>query len=263
MQDDNKVKALRPFFSYYGSKWRLGKYYPPPIFGSIIEPFAGSAGYSLRYHESRVTLYDVDPVIAGIWDYLIKVKVSEVISLPCWFDSVDDLSIPEEAKNLIGFWVNAAISSPRKTPSKWMKSNKEFALGGIYWGKEVIARIASQVDKIRHWKIFNESYKSIPNSLSTWFIDPPYSGKAGRHYVHNQCDYDHLSKWSKERNGRVIVCENSGAEWLDFKFLRKHVSAAFKDGEKMFSSEVIWTNELGTAVPDTEDYGSDDYAEDY
>ncbi|KKK76293.1 hypothetical protein LCGC14_2865080, partial [marine sediment metagenome] len=34
---------------YFGSKQSLVKYYPAPEYSDIIEPFAGSAKYSLKY----------------------------------------------------------------------------------------------------------------------------------------------------------------------------------------------------------------------
>jgi site-specific DNA-adenine methylase len=50
------VSGLRPFFPYYGSKWRAARAYPPPLHRQIVEPFAGSAGYALRYR-SREAVY--------------------------------------------------------------------------------------------------------------------------------------------------------------------------------------------------------------
>ena len=35
-------------FYYYGRKKQIAKYYPKPNFNTIIEPFAGSAAYSLH-----------------------------------------------------------------------------------------------------------------------------------------------------------------------------------------------------------------------
>ena len=50
---------LRPFFGYYGGKWRDAvKHYPAPQFDIVMEPFAGSAGYALRYAERNVVLCD-------------------------------------------------------------------------------------------------------------------------------------------------------------------------------------------------------------
>jgi hypothetical protein len=42
-------RTVRPFFSFFGSKWRVAPHYPAPERDLIIEPFAGSAGYSLRH----------------------------------------------------------------------------------------------------------------------------------------------------------------------------------------------------------------------
>jgi hypothetical protein len=59
---DDEIRLVRPFFGYYGGKWRDSvKHYPKPQFETIIEPFAGSAGYSLRYASHNVRLYEIDP----------------------------------------------------------------------------------------------------------------------------------------------------------------------------------------------------------
>ena len=44
-----QVTRLRPFFCYYGGKWRAAPKYPPPEHDTIVEPFAGAAGYATRY----------------------------------------------------------------------------------------------------------------------------------------------------------------------------------------------------------------------
>lgn len=61
------MTGLRTFFNFYGGKWKAAPTYPAPKHDTIIEPFAGGAGYSLRHHERQVVLIDRDPVIAGIW----------------------------------------------------------------------------------------------------------------------------------------------------------------------------------------------------
>ena len=73
---------LRPFFSYYGSKWRLAPKYSKPKFDTIIEPFAGSASYSLLYPKRKVKLIDLDDNICILWEYLINVKEKEIRALP-------------------------------------------------------------------------------------------------------------------------------------------------------------------------------------
>src|ERR1017187_4954833 len=70
-----EAAQVRPFFGYYGGKWRDAlKHYPEPLFETIVEPFAGSAGYSLRYADRKVVLCELDPILASVWRYLVRVK---------------------------------------------------------------------------------------------------------------------------------------------------------------------------------------------
>ena len=227
---------MKPFFCYYGGKWRATKtLYPPPQYKTIIEPFSGAAGYSVRYYDRSCILYEINPVIAGIWDYLIKASSEEIMKLPIVVEDVDILPISQEEKHLIGFWLNKGAASPCKKPSKWMRS-------GInptsQWGKEIRERIASQVPLIKHWQVINKSYEDIDNNVAaTWFIDPPYNNKAGSHYIFSDINYDKLGELCKSREGQVIVCENEGADWLPFIPLASIHSASGK------SKEVVWIKE--------------------
>jgi hypothetical protein len=232
------MMLLRPFFSFFGSKWRIARRYPAPIGGTILEPFAGSAGYALRYPSLSVTLYEIDPKIASIWQYLIKVKESEILSLPLMMEDITSLPICEDAKTLIGFWLNKGVAQPCKVPSAWMR-RPEYA--SQFWGESIRRRIATQVEHIRHWKVLNLSYCFAPDIRATWFIDPPYK-IAGRHYRFNSVDYSRLSEWCRSRTGRVIVCENEGADWLPFNPLIR-AKAMSKVGGRNHSMEVMWINE--------------------
>lgn len=69
-------------FPYYGSKYNLSEYYPKPKRDKIIEPFAGSAQYALRYYDKDVILLDRDPRIIGIWKWLQKCSVGDILGLP-------------------------------------------------------------------------------------------------------------------------------------------------------------------------------------
>jgi site-specific DNA-adenine methylase len=205
---------VKPFFCFYGGKYRAAPHYPSPRYDIIIEPFAGAAGYSTRHHEKQVFLCDADPVIAGLWKYLTKVSSNEIMSLPTSLSSVDDIKgHPQEAKHLIGFWMNKGSASPCKTPSAWMRSGIR---SGSYWGSIIRERIASQVDLIRHWRVFHGDYSQITNMEATWFIDPPYQ-QAGKHYRYGEVDYSNLRQYCLSRSGQVIVCENQGADWLPFR----------------------------------------------
>jgi site-specific DNA-adenine methylase len=43
---------MRPFFRYFGTKWRLAQKQPKAR-GTVREPFAGSAGYSVYPQVAR------------------------------------------------------------------------------------------------------------------------------------------------------------------------------------------------------------------
>jgi site-specific DNA-adenine methylase len=52
-----------PLFKWFGSKWLSAKTLPIPICDTIIEPFAGGAGYSLRYFDKKVILAEKNPMV--------------------------------------------------------------------------------------------------------------------------------------------------------------------------------------------------------
>lgn len=212
---------LRPFFSYYGSKWRLAPLYPSPEYETVIEAFAGSAGYATLYPQKRVWLFDINPVIVGVWDFLIKAPSREITKLPVVFDHVDDLIIPQEAKWFLGFWITKAVASPRKQFSKWVRDYPKESGG---WAETTRSVIAAQQQHIRHWKVMCGTYDSIPPGRATYFIDPPYQRRIqGKHYPYNDVDYSMLSACCKHfaQYGQVIACEEETADWLPFVPLRK------------------------------------------
>ncbi len=207
---------LKPFFCYFGGKWLIAPKYPVPKHEVIVEPFAGAAGYATRYADRRVILVEKNPVVAGLWSYLIRTSPEEIRALPSEIrHTVDEHRICQEAKTLIGFWLNKGAAAPHKKPSSWMRNYKNEK---SFWGPEIRERIARQVDYIRHWRIFQGSYdtRQIPNGTATWFVDPPYQG-AGIHYKCREVNFETLSVWCRQRNGQVIVCENEGATWLPFQ----------------------------------------------
>ena len=105
--------TLRPFFTYYGGKYRAASRYPKPRPGSVIvEPFAGAAGYSVRnYHPTtRVVLNDLDERVAATWMYLTRVTSEEIMRLPLYdgtWETVEDLTdLCQEQRWLIGWHLN-------------------------------------------------------------------------------------------------------------------------------------------------------------
>lgn len=234
----NKIK-LTTFFSYYGSKFRLSKVYPKPLHKTIIEPFAGSAGYGIRYYWHNVILYDINPIIVGVWDYLIRTPSKEIIKLPIDFNHIDEVKdkLSQEVIWLIGFWLNTGNAVPCKRPSTWMKS--KIRPNG-FWGQSVRLKLAFQVEHIRHWKIKHGTYENIKNRKATWFVDPPYDSPSGKKYVYSSVNYKDLSEWCKNRKGQTIVCEMEDANWLPFEFLTTAMNInTVKCGRKY--NEMMWT----------------------
>lgn len=214
-------------FSYYGSKSKLVKYYPPPKHDKIIEPFAGSARYSLKYFDRDVLLVDKYPVIVEIWKYLQAASKKDILGLPDVGkgDDIRELGLEREVELLIGFCINQGSAQPKKTAQSFNNWNK-------YKGK-----LAAQLFKIRHWEIRLGDYTDIPDQSATWFIDPPYQN-GGEHYKMsaNDIDFPALAKWCQSRSGQVIVCENTKADWLPFRPMTEFSGAYTK------TTEAIWTN---------------------
>lgn len=229
---------MKPFFTYYGGKWRSALRYPRPQLDYIVEPFAGAAGYSVRHNAQRVTLVDSDPYIAGTWAYLIRASREEILSLPDLpiGGTVDDLEVCQEARWLIGWWLNKGASAPRKSPSRWMR---EGIRPRSFWGVDVRERLAAQVDHIRHWQVLHQDYHESPELDATWFVDPPYR-RGGQHYRHSEINYGELAAWCRSRKGQVIVCESSGADWLPFEPAYTGKATSGKQKSSATCKEVVW-----------------------
>ena len=207
--------------------------YASPEHQTIVEPFAGGAGYSCHYPERNVVLYDKNEKLIGAWQYLISTPSEEILRLPLLAEgeSVDGLPVCQEAKWLIGWWVSRAIAAPRKTLSKWSVGYPQA------WGPFIRQRLAADAQRVRHWKAICASYETAPDLEATWFVDPPYEVD-GKHYPHGSkaLDFANLGAWCRARRGQVIVCENEGATWLPFR----HLAAVKARSGK--SAEVVWTN---------------------
>ena len=221
-------------WSYYGSKTNLVDLYPPPRHRQIIEPFAGTARYALKYFDREVLLVDKYDVVINIWKWLQKCSPSDIKKLPR-LEHLQRLEHFEfdclEAQHLCGFLIGFSNKRPRVTASSKLLQRPNFM-------NFRLNQIAENLFKIKHWEIKLGEYDNILNQEATWFIDPPYNSSAGMRYVHGAKDIDftHLSGWCKDRLGQVIACEGEGADWLPFNTMK-----AQRTNKKM-SSETVWTN---------------------
>jgi hypothetical protein len=226
---------VRPLFPFYGSKWRDARRYPPPRNGSVVEPFAGSAGYSTWYEPERVTLLDVDPYIVGVWRFLIGASERDILSLPDLEpgQSTDDLNVSQEARWLIGFWLNRGSAQPKKSQTAY---SRRVDRQQLVWSERARTRIAGDLGGIRHWRILEADHSTAPIADATYFVDPPYVDK-GRHYRFGRVDHGAIGSWVLGLPGTVIVCEQAGATWLPFEPLATIKSTRGTSAEVVYVKE--------------------------
>jgi hypothetical protein len=67
-------------------------------------------------------LVETDPLIAGLWRWLIGASEREILTLPLEVGTtVRDLGLAPGPSALIGFWLNKGTSAPAQRPSAWMR----------------------------------------------------------------------------------------------------------------------------------------------
>lgn len=199
-------------FSFYGAKRRLAALYPSPAYDTIVEPFCGSAAYSLHgdHWQKNVWLYDIDKRIVAVWEYLISATEKDIMGLPMFgrgvnTDSFEQLSQAE--RWFLGYMISAATRNPKKTATE--KTN---------WNERSQKKIALAVSKIKHWHVACGDFRQIMNREATWFVDPPYQIE-GKWYDFKLKpeDYSDLATKVGWWWGEVVVCDTIEADWLPFK----------------------------------------------
>ena len=216
-------------FSYYGSKSKIVDYYPPPKHKRIIEPFAGSARYSLKYWQNDVLLVDKYPVIVEVWNYLKNASEGDIKGLPKLDtgQTIGDYDLSDIERKFMGFMVQDGTTGMRKTASYFAVKRMD----------EKFNFIIENLHKIKHWQIKLGSYDELENVEATWFIDPPYQFGGHEYKCSNKSiDFGKLAEWCQNRNGQVIVCENTKADWLPFKPMVEMQGIMFR------TTEAIWSN---------------------
>ena len=91
----------------------------------VVEPFAGSACYSLRWNVESVKLYDVSQDICGLWDFLINCSERDITDIPDDITSSQHmLSLGYGQRRLVGFWVAKGRAEPSNVLSPWYAKYK-------------------------------------------------------------------------------------------------------------------------------------------
>lgn len=217
---------------YYGRKMKVLKYYPEPKHDKIIEPFAGTAPYSLKYWKKEIILIDRYEIIIDLWKYLQNASPKDILSLPKikLGDDIRTYKISEIEKSFMGFCINHGIIRPANIVSYF-----GYNYNGNWWENKK-KRIAEDLYKIKHWKFICGNYTEVKNYKATWFIDPPYQ-YSKKKYPYNIINYNFLSNWCKKRKGQVIVCESNGANWLPFSLLTDNLKTGQTHKKQ---KELVW-----------------------
>lgn len=236
---------IGPLFKWFGSKWQSAKRYPPPKHQTIVEPFAGGAGYSLNHCDKSVVIWEDDPNISRLWKWLISDAATEqaIRAIPVGLPVGKDIRYVPDLSNgqalLLKHWQRTNNVGDCWTISPWGHLPGQ-------WTANTRARVAEQVSAVKHW-VFDEPIGYVDDPV-TWFIDPPYF--FNYRYRADLPKFDHQLLNSLEqtitRESQVIVCEakckKTGAipDYLPFVESHSSVTSRRKATQSHHSSEVIY-----------------------
>lgn len=236
-----------PLFKWFGSKWSSSRYYPIPEYDTVLEPFAGGAGYSLRHYKKNIVLAERDTHIRNLWSWLIhEATESSIRDLPINIPEGTDirtLGLSYGQELLIKSWQRTNNVGSCWTISSW--GNKPGQ-----WTENTRARVASEFHCIKHWRVIEDGMTLLASKHepSTWFVDPPY--QFNYQYKSSPIDYDMLGTTIKQLQGQTIVCEalcqktGTCPTWLPFVDFRRTVTSRRKTNENHHSKELIYINSL-------------------
>jgi site-specific DNA-adenine methylase len=241
-------------FSYYGGKSKIAHLYSPPIYNTIIEPFAGAAAYSLRHlhlYGCGIVLNDLNPEIAALWRFLTSDAALRLIRERIPYDMkpgtpLSDLVRPDDPEGLRLLIAANMAQGAFGTPGGHRNLVSPF--GSQAWSTNdnnsggLRGRLEYWLPKLPDVNVTQSRYQDIPNQKATWFIDPPYNNAAGALYTKGakSIDYGHLAEWCRSREGQVIVCENQGATWLPFTPLTDRRIGIYTDSVTSTLGEAVY-----------------------
>lgn len=229
-----------PLFKWFGSKWQASKHYPRVEFDTIFEPFAGSASFSLRNWQKKVHIYESNPQLIELWNWLILVaEYHDIMSIPINLPEETDirtLDIDRGAQLLMKMWQRTNNYGNCWTISPW--GNKPGQ-----WTESTRARVARDIEFVKDWKFSPVSYEEE----GTYFIDPPYL--YNYRYGYNDFSYTELVgnvEKIPKTNSQVICCEaicpktGKVPNYLEFEFFKETVTSRRKEENNHHSKELLF-----------------------
>lgn len=243
-----------PLFKCFGSKWLSSKHLPPPEYPTVIEPFAGGAGYSLRHYEKNIRLYERDTHVRELWEFLIVEATESIIrdipiNVPEGTD-IRTLDLRPGAALLLKHWQRTNNVGNCWTISSWGH------LPGM-WTANCRARVAEEHQAIKHWLVngsdWTEAFQDHHGYEATWLVDPPY--EFNYKYRQPPIEYTDLAEKCISAKGQVVVCEATDPEngnvpdWLPFQPWAKRINSRRGPGKRSYSMELLCELDNG---PDTD-----------
>lgn len=231
---------LHPLWKCYGSKHTGSKHHPAPLPGSTIyEPFAGSAGYSLRHYKHNVVLWDINPRVQELWCWLIyKATSQDVLDIPLNLPEgtdIREIGLSWGQQLLLRHWQRTNNISECWTISKWGSLPGQFS-------SNTRDRVADEVNAIKHWKFRKPEW----TEQGTWYCDSPYL----YNYQYGVKNFDYAAyaaNVSRIPAGSLIiaceaVCPKTGKvpDYLPFTPSHSQVTSRRKKTENHHSKELVY-----------------------
>lgn len=245
-------------FGYFGAKHGMARFYPPPRYDTVIEPFAGAAGYACYWARQGLVkhaiLIDKNPKVIALWRRLQTMTEADLFAIP----------YPIKGARTIEPLVAAA--SGQQGMAVLSGKSRQITDRMVNSWPNLRKRLVACLPLITSWDIVQGDYADAPSGPYTWFVDPPYTKRLGNDGISKSAggawyaggawnpgssfnfgseftgDYSQLAVWAKRRKGQVIVCEQEPADWLPFRPFRRQRNGVGA-GTGSTRTEVIWTNE--------------------
>lgn len=225
-------------FAYYGAKHGLASKYPRPRHRVIVEPFAGSAAYSVHHAANidHAILIDADARLVELWHEIQGMTEADV-----------DLIGKQLEQARFTHPLLAAMAGSTTMLAVLAGKDRAVTPRMLKDWPCVRSRIIRALPHVKTWDVTHGTYADALNVEATWFIDPPYMQQgtmagAGYAYSDESINFDHLARWSRSRNGFVMVCEQSPAAWLPFHPFASQANGAGTG--TVARQEVIWRSDM-------------------
>ena len=189
-------------FYYFGRKGRAARTYPAPDYPLVIEPFAGSMGYTMHYRPPFAIGIETEADVASLWRKLTSLSLDEIRDYPG----------PVAGERTTDRWHLLGNASDTWFYNKYLTAN-QFVIRQFEQQRALALR---HHDYAINSVLYRQGdYRDAPDVEATWFIDPPYEGVQDGY--RDKPNFEELAEWCMTRRGQVIICEGEHGSWLPFE----------------------------------------------